>query len=43
MKKTITSALAAYRQYREAKAKSRVYRAVRYALFSIVLRVLKSL
>jgi hypothetical protein len=37
MKKTLTSALAAYRQYRAAKSKSRVYRAARYAFFSIVL------
>ena len=37
MKRTLTSALAAYRQYRAAKRKSRVYRAVRYALFSLVL------
>lgn len=37
MKKTMTSAWGAYRQYRAAKAKSRVYRTVRYALFSIVL------
>lgn len=37
MKKAFSSAVAAYRQYRAAKAKSRVYRAVRYALLSIVL------
>lgn len=37
MKKTLTSALAAYRQYRAVKAKSRAYRAARYASFSIVL------
>lgn len=36
MKKTLSSVATAYRQYRAAKRKSRVYRAVRYALFSIV-------
>jgi hypothetical protein len=37
MKKRLSSALAAYRKYRAAKQKSRVYRATRYALFSVVL------
>ncbi len=36
MKKTFTSAVAAYHQYRTAKRKSRVYRAARYAFLSIV-------
>ena len=35
--KKLTSAVAAYRQYRAAKAKRPVYRVVRYAFFSIVL------
>jgi hypothetical protein len=37
MKEALTSMMAAYRHYRAAKAKSRMYRAVRYAFFSIVL------
>jgi hypothetical protein len=37
MKKAFSSAMTAYRQYRAARRKSRVYRATRYAVFSIVL------
>jgi len=37
MKKTLAAAASAYRRYRVAKAKSRLYRTARYALFSIVL------
>jgi len=37
MKEALTSMMVAYRHYRAAKAKSRMYRAVRYAFFSIVL------
>ena len=37
MNKTLSGALAGYRQYRTATKKSRVYRSVRYAGFSIVL------
>jgi hypothetical protein len=35
MQKTLSSAVTAYRQYRTAKRKSRVYRAARYAFLSI--------
>jgi len=37
MNKALTSALATYRQYRAAKAKSRAYRIFRYLLFSAVI------
>jgi hypothetical protein len=37
MKEELTSMMAAYRHYRAAKAKSRMYRGVRYAFFSMVL------
>jgi hypothetical protein len=36
MKKTLSSAATAYRKYRAAKKKSRVYRAARYAFLSLV-------
>ena len=36
MKKTLSSAIAAYRQYRVARARSRAYRVLRYVLLSMV-------
>jgi len=40
MNKALTSAIAAYRQYREAKNKSRAYRIFRYLLFAFVIAYL---